>query len=196
MNVKEIYNALDKLTAISKELERNYIENGGEVTADSIALEDEAEAVGQLLTEDGIDSLGRWLKAKEDEAAALKAEKAAILRHLEANANTQSFIKQIVGSILQATGKDRVKGTLYGFSQYESITTKTDTAALKELYQQRALDAVHAAGIPAYVTVTLGASVQLVPDGSELPGVFKQDKVLTSKLSKPRKVKGDEEDEA
>lgn len=189
MNVKEIYNALDKLNAISQELERNYIENGGEVTADSLALEDEAAAVADLLTDDGIDSLGRWLKAKEDEAAALKAEKAAIQRHLDANAKTQSYIKQIVGSILQTLGKDRVKGTLYGFAQYESVTTKADAAALKERYHEQALEAIHAAGIPAYVTLTLGASVQLVPDGSELPDIFTQERTLTAKFSKPAKVK-------
>lgn len=78
MNNTEINNAIAELYRTANTLEELYIENEGEVTEDSAQLEEQLEAIKTLLNGDGIDSLGRWLKGKEDERATLKAEKAAI----------------------------------------------------------------------------------------------------------------------
>ena len=89
---------------------------------------------------------------------------------------------------LRATGQDRVKGTCYTFKQYTSDKCAADTALLKERYHDAALAAIHAAGIPVWVTLTLGASASLVPEGQELPDVFVHTVTPTASMLAPKKV--------
>lgn len=188
MKTSEIYEKIAILDNINKALEAEYIDGGGEVTATTEQLESERQAVAELLEGDGIDGLGRWLKGKQDEEKALKAEAAKIKRLRDANARTQEHIRQLVGDILRATGQDRVKGTCYTFKQYTSDKCAADTALLKERYHDAALAAIHAAGIPVWVTLTLGASASLVPEGQELPDVFVHTVTPTASMLAPKKV--------
>ena len=106
-----------------------------EITEETAEKEDQVEAIKTLLNGEGIDSLGRWMKAKEDERDTLKAEKAAIDRRLKAVNNTLDYIKFQVGQVLRATGCEKAKGLAYGFS----VATSTKNAV-----NQEALDAYDA----------------------------------------------------
>lgn len=92
MTTAEIKGYISALTDISVELEEAYIEGGGEVTDETAALEARADAIRELLEGDGIDSLGRWLKAQEDRVAAIKAEKDALARQQKAAERTVEYI--------------------------------------------------------------------------------------------------------
>lgn len=190
MNNNEIKEAISILYATANQLENEYIENEGEVTESTEAKEAQIEAVKELLNGDGIDSLGRWLKAKEDEIKTLKAEKDYISRRIAACSNTIDYIKWMVGQVLRSTGVEKAKGLNgYAFAQYTSDTCKADSALLKERFHEQALKAIHEAGIPDYVTLTLGASSSLVPEGQELPDVFVRTISDTCKFTKPRAKK-------
>ena len=67
MNNTEIREALSKLQQMEYFLEEEYENNGGEVNDYTEQQEASIAALRELLTTEGIDSLGRWLKAKEDE---------------------------------------------------------------------------------------------------------------------------------
>lgn len=191
MTTREIFEHLAVLKAMDEHLAEEYILGGGEITATTEQIEAERAAVAALLTTEGVDSLGRWLKAKQSEADDLRAEAAKVKRLRDANAKTIDHIRQLVGDVLRATGQERVKGTLYTFKQYTSDTCKADAAVLKERYQATALKAIHDAGIPGCVTVTLGASAGLVPEGQELPDFFVRTVTPTASMVAPRKAEED-----
>lgn len=194
MTTKETLETLEQLRSAAWHLEQAYIYNEGEITDETEALEAEKAALTELLEGEGIDGLGRWLKSVEDAAAALKAEKEAIARQIEANKKTQEHIKVLVGDILRATGREKVKGTLYSFSRYTSDTCKADSAAIKERYADIVRSAADAAGVPAWVSITLGGNSSKVPEGEELPDVFTRTITETAKFTKPRKAKDDEQE--
>lgn len=189
MNYKDINEALEALFSSSRNIEELYIENGGEVTEETEAMEAEIKAIADLLEGEGIDSLGRWLKSLEDKKQAIKNEKAKIALVEKAVDNSIDFVKTAVGKVLRAIGKDKAKGLLYSFSTSVSDTTKADNAAIKELYHEQAKQALLDAGIPAHITCTLGASSSLVPEGEELPAYFTRTIKETAKFTKPRNVK-------
>lgn len=192
MNVKEISAKISELAARSAELEDVYIESGGEVNEITEANEAAVEAVRELLLGEGVDELGRWLRAKEDEKAALKAEKAYIDRRMKAVDGTIAYIKSTAAAVLSAAGVDKAKGARgYSFAVAESVTTSVDKEALNALYLERAVEAVRAAGVPAWVGLTLTASVKAVPEGEALPEVFRRETEETARFTKPRKAAED-----
>lgn len=192
MNYEEIIEKVALLTSASYELEAAYIENGGEITEETEALEAVVENTRALLEGDGIDALGEWLKSLEDRKASLKAEKEFVDRRIKATDNTIAFVKHTVSSALAAIGTDKVKGSRgYSFTASLSRTVKADAALLKERYQKTALDAIHGAGIPSCVTVTLGASSSLV-DG-DLPDFFSVNEENTVTFRKPKAAKKEDE---
>ena len=186
MYYKDIRDALDTLARVTYELEEIYTENEGEVTEETEALEEQKEAVTELLNGEGVDVLGRWLKSKEDEIKTYKAEKESVTRKIKSVENTIEFIKETIHKVMVATGCDKVRGVYYSFAPTVSTTTKADTALLKELYQERALKAIHDAGIPECVTVTLGASISAVPEGEDTPDFFTVTTKETVRFTKPR----------
>lgn len=188
MTTKETIELTRTLQEAAWRLEQAYIDNGGEVTDETEALEAEKAALSELLTDEGVDALGRWLRSVEDAAAALKAEKESIARQIDANKRTQDRIKVLVGDLLRATGREKVKGTLYSFTRYTSDTCKADTAAIKEIYGERVAELLREGGIPEWVSFTLGGSSSKVPEGEPLPDVFTRTVTETSKFTKPRKA--------
>ena len=140
-------------------LEETYIENEGEMTEETEQMEAEISGLQKLLTTEGIDLLGGWLKAKEDRKKSLKAEKDYITRQMAAIDETIDFIKTKVNQILVATGQEKVKGARgYSFAATISTKTEVDKDVLKALYADKVEEAIRAAQIPAYVGVSLTAS--------------------------------------
>lgn len=192
LSVKEIQAALTALNNNMFFLEEEYMENGGEVTESTEAREAVIAELKTLLTTEGVDTLGRWLKAKEDSKAALKAEKASIDRQIKSVENTIEYIKFSVSMILRQTGEQKVKGTCYSFTATESTKTAVDKKTLEEMFQE-AVETKLRSGkdpvIPNDVTISLGASVSALPDGAELPSYYTRTTSPSVRFAKPKAAK-------
>ena len=159
MNYKELDQVLANLAQAISTLEDLYIEGEGEVTEETEQMEDLISGLQELLTKDGIDLLGGWLKAKEDKKKSLKAEKDYITRQMTAIDKTIEFIKVKMNQVMSATGIEKIKGDRgYSFAATTSVKTEVDKDVLKTIYADRIEEAIRAAHIPAYVGVTLTAS--------------------------------------
>lgn len=193
MNNQEIKSALAALTETMFFLEEEYMENGGEVTETTMEMENAIESLRTLLTTEGVDSLGRWLKAKEDQMKSLKAERDSISRQIKSTENTIEYIKSEVSSILNTLGIDRVKGTCYSFAPTISKTTSVDKTILKDMYQESVEKKLRGGKnpiIPVDVTITLGASVKALPEETEsLPAYYIREEKSTCRFTKPRASK-------
>ena len=140
-------------------LEITYIENEGEVTEETEQMESEISGLQELLSTEGIDLLGGWLKAKEDKKKSLKAERDYITRQMAAIDETIEFIKDKITEVLKATGQEKIKGDRgYSFTASHSVKTEVDKDVLKDLYADKVEEAIRAAHVPAYVGVSLTAS--------------------------------------
>lgn len=192
MTNNEIRENLEQLSRTSTMLEDLYVENGGEITEETETYEKQIAAIKDLLNTDGVDSLGRWLKAKEDEKQAIKNEKAAIAAREKSVDNTIEHIKWLIGDVLRKTGEQKVKGSLYAFQQATSRTTSVDAELVGCLYDEVVKDALKEV-LPPYITVKLGASVKAVPEGTELPDIFVVKEEETVKFTKPRAAKAEKE---
>ena len=193
MKYKEVDQVLANLAQALSTLEDLYIEGEGEVTEETEQMEDMISGLQELLTKDGIDLLGGWLKAKEDKKKSLKAERDYITRQMAAIDETIEFIKTKVNQILVATGQEKVKGDRgYSFAATTSVKTEVDKDVLKTIYADRIEEAIRAAHIPAYVGVTLTASsstanaVGLVEGDQE---IFRTTSAPSVRFTKPRASK-------
>ena len=194
MDYKEITEALAALSEAKISLENAYIEGEGEVTEETEAQEALVAEIKSLLEGEGIDTLGEWLKSVEDRRAELKAQKDYVDRKIKATDGTIDFVKMKINEVLTACGKEKVKGSLgYSFTATTSSTTKADTALIKERYAEAANKAVHDAGIPDWITVTLGGSVSAVPEGEALPDVFNVTTKPSVTFRKPKASKKSDE---
>ena len=186
---KDVKAAQDELNILSAQYEEQMFEDGGEVTEVSENLERQKEVVSDLLAGEGIDTMGRVIKAKEDFIKTLKAEQDSIKRKIKAAESSIEFYKSVITDILHQTGRDKAKGLLYGFTATTSNTTKVDMELLNGRYLDLAEQAVRAAGVPDYVTIKLDAKVSLVPEGEDLPDLFEEIRKDTVRFSKPRAAK-------
>ena len=159
MDYKEMNKVLATLDQATIALEETYMENEGEITEETEHMEQEISGLQGLLTTEGIDLLGGWLKAKEDKKKSLKAEKDYITRQMAAIDETIDFIKDKVTEVMKATGQDKIKGDRgYSFTATHSVKTDVDKDVLKALYADKVEEAIRAAHIPAYISVSLTAS--------------------------------------
>lgn len=189
MDYQNYRTAIEQMSRISWELDAMYEESGGECTEQTELLEQMKGELRTLLTNEGADFLGRWLLQKEEAKKMYKAEKDACDARMKSNDKSIEFIKGEVARLLIETGQDRIKGAFYSFAPAMSVTTKADTAAIKELYYDKAVKALRDAGIPECITVTLGGSVTAVPEGEERPDYFITTEKQTCKFVKPRAKK-------
>lgn len=182
MDYKELQQALSQLEEVMNNLEELYILNEGECTEESEKMEVEVDTLKELLSGDGIDMLGRWLKSKEDKKKALKAEKDYITRQMASIDKGIEYIKSMINKVMVATGLEKVKGDR-GYSFATTTSTKTDINkdVLKALYADKVEEAIRSAHIPAYVGVTLTASST---KATEL-GVVEGDEDIFVTMSKP-----------
>ena len=192
MDYAELNNALADLNMKVAALEEMYIDNGGEVTPETEALSDEINGLQAFISADGVDMLGRWLKAKEDEKKALKAEKDYISRKVASVDNTIDFIKARLAQVMKAAQVEKAKGEHgYSFARIISTTTSVDKAALATRYG-KAVEAFKAT-LPPYITLTLGASVSAAKDGVQAgdEALFSTTSTETITFRKPRASKED-----
>ena len=182
MDYKELQQALSQLEEVMNNLEELYILNEGECTEESERMEVEVDTLKGLLSGDGIDMLGRWLKSKEDRKKALKAEKDYITRQMASIDKGIEYIKSMINKVMVATGLEKVKGDR-GYSFATTTSTKTDINkdVLKALYADKVEEAIRSAHIPAYVGVSLTASST---KATEL-GVVEGDEDIFVTMSKP-----------
>ena len=182
MDYKELQQALSQLEEVMNNLEELYILNEGECTEESERMEVEVDTLKGLLSGDGIDMLGRWLKSKEDRKKALKAEKDYITRQMASIDKGIEYIKSMINKVMVTTGLEKVKGDR-GYSFATTTSTKTDINkdVLKTLYADKVEEAIRSAHIPAYVGVTLTASST---KATEL-GVVEGDEDIFVTMSKP-----------
>ena len=190
MTSREIDGLLDRMRQLTGDLEAMYVENGGEVTPATEAADAEITGIAETLLTEGVDSLGRWLRGKQDEAAAVKAEQDYLARRKKSVENTVDYIKAKITEVMAATGRTKVKGDLgYAFAAYDAVKTTVDADRLSEEYGAAVEKAVRDAGIPEWVTVKLGANSTLVPEGQELPDVFEVSVTPAVRFTKPRAAK-------
>lgn len=194
MNNTEIRDALYKLQQMEFLLDEEYENNGGEVTDFTEQQEESIAALRELLTTEGVDSLGRWLKSKEDEIKTLKAEKDAVTRKINAVNNTIDYIKTQVNLLMTKTGVEKVKGTFYSFAPTTSVKTEVDKELLKALYEDKVKSALVDAMIPAYIGFTLTASATKAKEygvRAEDAGLFTETSSPSVRFTKPRATKED-----
>lgn len=182
MDYKELQQALSQLEEVMNNLEELYILNEGECTEESERMEVEVDTLKELLSGDGIDMLGRWLKSKEDKKKSLKAEKDYITRQMASIDKGIEYIKSMINKVMVATGLEKVKGDR-GYSFATTTSTKTDINkdVLKALYADKVEEAIRSAHIPAYVGVSLTASST---KATEL-GIVEGDEDIFVTMSKP-----------
>lgn len=182
MDYKELQQALSQLEEVMNNLEELYTLNEGECTEESERMEVEVDTLKELLSGDGIDMLGRWLKSKEDRKKSLKAEKDYITRQMASIDKGIEYIKSMINKVMVATGLEKVKGDR-GYSFATTTSTKTDINkdVLKALYADKVEEAIRTAHIPAYVGVSLTASST---KATEL-GVVEGDEDIFVTMSKP-----------
>ena len=193
MNYKEMNQVLVTLDQATIALEETYMENEGEITEETEQMEQEISGLQELLTTEGIDLLGGWLKAKEDKKKSLKAEKDYITRQMTAIDETIDFIKDKVTEVMKATGQEKIKGDRgYSFTTTHSVKTDVDKDILKALYADKVEEAIRAAHIPAYIGVSLTASSTKANELGVLEGdeeIFSTTEKDTVTFRKPKAIK-------
>lgn len=193
MNNKEINSLLESLNASMWAFENYMVENDGVCDEASDQMEERIGILKELLTTEGIDSLGRWLKAKEDEIKSLKAEKDYITRKINAATGTIDYIKTQMNKILTAAQMEEIKGANgYKFQVTTSTKTEVDKDVLKTIYADRIEEAIRAAHIPAYVGVTLTASSTKAAEFGIVEGdeeIFHTTEKPSVRFTKPRASK-------
>jgi hypothetical protein len=188
MNNKDINALLAALNESVFLLEEEYMENGGEVTESTEQQEQYIEELKSLLEDEGIDSLGRWLKSKEDLIKTLKAERDSVNRQIKKTEDGIEYIKFQIYQVLTAIGKDKVKGTFYSFAPAISRKTEVDKEILEEKYLIEVSNALLDI-LPPWVSFKLSASIKAVPEGEEIPTEFRVVETPTCKFVKPRAKK-------
>ena len=193
MDYKELNQVLVNLDQAINTLEDLYIEGEGEVTEETEQMEEHISGLKELLTRDGIDLLGGWLKGKEERKKTLKAEKDYITRQMAAIDESIEFIKGKVNEVLVATGQEKIKGDRgYSFAATTSVKTEVDKDVLKTIYADRIEEAIRAAHIPAYVGVTLTASSTKAAELGIIEGdeeIFHTTEKPSVRFTKPRASK-------
>lgn len=190
MTHQEIQNAIAQLGSAMRDLENAYIENGGEVTEDTEIKEQNVTAIQELLTTEGVDSLGRWLKGKQDEIATAKAEKAASDARIKSLQKTEAYIKDLIGYVLRVTGQDKVKGSFYGFSQAVSVRNSVDKEGVDNLFLDTVTIAARDAGLPACFDVAIVTNVTRLSD-TEYSYLIDTEEMDSVRFTKPRAAKED-----
>ena len=193
MNNKEVNSLMESVNASMCAFENYMVENDGVCDEASDQMEERIGILKELLTTEGIDSLGRWLKAKEDEIKSLKAEKDYITRKINAATGTIDYIKTQMNKILTAAQMEEIKGANgYKFQVTTSTKTEVDKDVLKTIYADRIEEAIRAAHIPAYVGVTLTASSTKAAEFGIVEGdeeIFHTTEKPSVRFTKPRASK-------
>lgn len=188
MDYKELNQILADLDQAMVTLEDAYIENEGEVTDETEQMEAYISDLQELLTGEGIDLLGGWLKAKEDRKKALKAEKDYITRQMAAIDETIDFIKGKVNQILVATGQEKVKGARgYSFAATTATKTEVNKTAIDDCYMKIAQVGARANGLPDWIDIQLKTTATEIRNaGGEALDFLDETTTPSVRFTKPR----------
>ena len=192
MDYKEMNQVLADLDQAMFKLEETYIENGGEVTEETEQMEEQISGLKELLTGEGIDLLGGWLKSKEDKKKSLKAEKDYITRQIAAIDETIEFIKSKINHVMVATGQEKIKGVRgYSFTAMNSVKTDILKDALNDAYLEIAQVGARMNGLPDWVNVqlkTTATEIKESGDGNAL-SFIEETSTPSVRFTKPRASK-------
>ena len=115
MKVTEL---IQKISRLKWEMEIALEENGGELTPELLETQECIEEMKGLLSGEGIDALGRWLKGVQDEIASRKAEADAAARRLK-NLKGHRSVGGMRASIYNAVPMKAVQALVEFMKDYE-----------------------------------------------------------------------------
>ena len=193
MNIKE---TIANISRMKWELETALEENGGELTEELLDQYNALEDMKALLSGEGIDDLGRWLKSVQDEIAARKAEADAAARKVKNLKGYEDYVKLLIGQAIDALdlptndkGEKVAKGAFYGFKRTSSTKSQLDAEALDAAYLDLVTEAARAAGLPGCIDVELKTTTSRLNEAGEDFAVFVDVETSdTVKFTKPRKA--------
>lgn len=188
MTHQEINDAILQLGLAMRQLEEQYMENGGEVTEETEAQYEYIRTIEDLLNTEGVDSLGRWLKSKQDEILAAKAEKAAADARIKSLQRTEEYIKDMITRVMMVTGTDKVKGKYYGFTKSESVKSSIEMQALNDQYLKKVVNAAREAGLPDCIDVELKTTTTRLKEAN-MNKYINSSATDTVRFTKPRAAK-------
>lgn len=191
MDYIEMNRLLANLDQAMNSLEESYAESEGEITEETERMETEISGIRELLSTDGIDLLGGWLKAKEDKKKALKAEKDYISRQMAAIDKSIEFIKAKINEVMVATGQEKIRGSR-GYSFATAISTKSEVRkdALNDSFLEIAQVGARMNGLPDWVDVQIKTTTsELREAGGDALEYLEESFVPTVRFTKPRASK-------
>ena len=188
MTYQEMNQVLAQLNQAVLKLEEMYAESEGEVTEATAEVEQQISGLQDLLTGEGIDLLGRWLKGKEDRKKALKAEKDYITRQMSAIDESIDFIKTKINEVLTATGQEKVKGDCgYAFKATTSVTTSINKEDLDKRYLEQATEGARQYGLPEWLDIQLKTTTTRIKEaGGNALLYLEETSKATCTFTKPR----------
>lgn len=186
----EIIEALKTLNRLNEQIDTELIESEGEVTEEIVTDLEAKEALAVMLTTEGADSLGQWLKALEDKKEMHKAERDYAARQVNKCDSTINYVRGLLNEVMVDSDITEIKGA-YGYKF--KVGTKTETTVDKDIiksrYQECIEEAAHNIGVPADITITLGASISKVADDEPLPDYYTRTVTGKAGFTKPRASK-------
>ena len=189
MKVTEL---IQKISRLKWEMELALEENGGELTPELLETQECIEEMKALLSGDGIDALGRWLKGVQDEIASRKAEADAAARRLKNLKGYEDYVKVLIGRAMDllelgtnAAGEKVAKGSFYSFKRTTSTTGSVKADELDK-YAPIVEDLAHDAGVPSFIRVKLTATVKELREAGEAGALFLEETSAPSiRFTKP-----------
>ena len=197
MTPREINEALRRLQEEKWRLQQELEENEGEVTESVLTREQAIKDIKSLiLSPEGVDSLGRLIRSNKDDIETFKGEKKAVETKIKKTEGYNDWLLELVDECLKECECDKASGKLgYSFTQHTSVTTEVDKKMLKDMFYEKALEAIRATDIPQDVTITLSASVSLLPEGSERPEWYNTTTIGRATPRMPKKPKEPKKEE-
>lgn len=197
MTPREINETLRRLQEEKWRLQQELEENEGEVTESVLTREQAIKDIKSLiLSPEGVDSLGRLIRSNKDDIETFKGEKKAVETKIKKTEGYNDWLLELVDECLKECECDKASGKLgYSFTQHTSVTTEVDKKMLKDMFYEKALEAIRATDIPQDVTITLSASVSLLPEGSERPQWYNTTTIGRATPRMPKKPKEPKKEE-
>lgn len=197
MTPREINEILRRLQEEKWRLQQELEENEGEVTESVLTREQAiADLKKLLMSPEGVDSLGRLIRSNKDDIETFKGEKKAVETKIKKTEGYNDWLLELVDECLKECECDKASGKLgYSFAQHTSVTTEVDKKMLKDMFYEKAMKAIRATDIPQDVTISLSASISLLPEGSERPEWYNTTSVGRATPRMPKKPKEPKKEE-
>lgn len=197
MTPREINEILRRLQEEKWRLQQELEENEGEVTESVLTREQAiADLKKLLMSPEGVDSLGRLIRSNKDDIETFKGEKKAVETKIKKTEGYNDWLLELVDECLKECECDKASGKLgYSFTQHTSVTTEVDKKMLKDMFYEKAMEAIRATDIPQDVTISLSASISLLPEGSERPEWYNTTTVGRATPRMPKKPKEPKKEE-